>query len=218
MDTVSSPLLQRRRLRTELRRARIEANLTQEQVAQTLDWSLSKIIRIETGPARISTNDLKALLGLYQIRDSNRTAELIEPVRACHQEFEIYSKRLDELIEKLSQIRLSKKELRKVLKAIGKPGGREDIDSWFSRRRDVARGIFYVLSGGFFVLFSAIMAIIASAKGIPAGEVGFGAFISPVALLACCIISAVYCYWKASSIDRKREQVRAAIDAYREPS
>src|SRR5215469_10257330 len=49
LSTATSPLVQRRRLRTELRRARSDAGLTQEQVARAMDWSLSKIIRIETG-------------------------------------------------------------------------------------------------------------------------------------------------------------------------
>ena len=65
--TTPSPLVQRRRLRTELRRARAEAGLTQGEVATAMDWSLSKIIRIETGAVGVSTNDLRALLGLYGI-------------------------------------------------------------------------------------------------------------------------------------------------------
>ena len=80
-----SPLVQRRRLRTELRRARGDARLTQDQVARAMDWSLSKIIRIETGAVGISTNDLRALLNLYQISDADRIAELIELARASRQ-------------------------------------------------------------------------------------------------------------------------------------
>src|SRR5215471_18146876 len=80
-----SPLVQRRRLRTELRRARGDARLTQDQVARAMDWSLSKIIRIETGAVGISTNDLRALLNLYQINESDRIAELIELARASRQ-------------------------------------------------------------------------------------------------------------------------------------
>jgi len=56
-----SPVVQRRRLRAELRKARLEAGLTQEQVAAAMDWSLSKVIRIEAGSVGVSTNDLKAL-------------------------------------------------------------------------------------------------------------------------------------------------------------
>jgi hypothetical protein len=50
-----------------------------------MDWHPSKIIRIETGAVGISTNDLRALLGLYKIHDSERTDELIELARASRQ-------------------------------------------------------------------------------------------------------------------------------------
>src|SRR5580692_185879 len=50
-----------------------------------MDWSLSKIIRIETGAVGVSTNDLKALLGLYKVHDSERINELIELARASRQ-------------------------------------------------------------------------------------------------------------------------------------
>lgn len=73
----SSPLVQRRRLRAELRRARQDAGQTQEQVAAALDWSRSKIIRIETGAVNISTDDLKALLSFYDTVDPGRADELI---------------------------------------------------------------------------------------------------------------------------------------------
>jgi transcriptional regulator with XRE-family HTH domain len=80
-----SPTVQRRRLRTELRRARKDSALTQEQVAGAMDWSLSKIIRIETGAVNISTNDLMALLRLYEITDPARTAELVQLARGARQ-------------------------------------------------------------------------------------------------------------------------------------
>src|SRR6516165_12092993 len=41
-------------------------SMTQEQVAKAMDWSLSKVIRIETGAVGVSTNDLRALLALYK--------------------------------------------------------------------------------------------------------------------------------------------------------
>lgn len=85
VNTTPSPLVHRRRLRTELRRARLGADLTQEQVARAMDWSLSKIIRIETGAVGVSTNDLRALLVLYKVHDPERTDELIELARASRQ-------------------------------------------------------------------------------------------------------------------------------------
>jgi len=42
-----------------------------------MDWSLSKLIRIENGTVGISTNDLKAILAHYKITDEARTAELL---------------------------------------------------------------------------------------------------------------------------------------------
>jgi transcriptional regulator with XRE-family HTH domain len=71
----SSPLVQRRRLRTELRKARINAGKTQGQVAEAMDWHPSKIIRIETGAVSISTNDLRVLLDFYEIHESERREE-----------------------------------------------------------------------------------------------------------------------------------------------
>jgi transcriptional regulator with XRE-family HTH domain len=78
-----SPVVQRRRLRTELRKAREEAGLTQEQVAAAMEWSPSKVIRIEAGTSRISTNDLKALLRHLDIVDAQRTSELLVLARAA---------------------------------------------------------------------------------------------------------------------------------------
>jgi len=72
-----SPLVERRRLRTELKQARQEADLTQDAVAKQMDWSLSKLIRIETGAVGISTNDLTALLRLYNIKDPKRVRALV---------------------------------------------------------------------------------------------------------------------------------------------
>jgi transcriptional regulator with XRE-family HTH domain len=80
-----SPVVQRRRLRTELRRARLDAGLTQEQVAAAMDWSLSKLIRIENGSVGISTNDLKVILAHYKITDEARTAELLGLARGARE-------------------------------------------------------------------------------------------------------------------------------------
>jgi transcriptional regulator with XRE-family HTH domain len=81
-----SPLVQRRRLRVELRRARQEARLTQETVAQEMDWSLSKVIRIETGAVGISTNDLHALLRLYGVRSRQQVSRLVALGREARQQ------------------------------------------------------------------------------------------------------------------------------------
>jgi transcriptional regulator with XRE-family HTH domain len=77
-----SPAVQRRRLKTELRRARQQAGLTQDQVAEAMEWSLSKIIRIEAGTVGLSANDLKALLGYYKVEDADEVASLLTLARA----------------------------------------------------------------------------------------------------------------------------------------
>jgi transcriptional regulator with XRE-family HTH domain len=79
----ASPMMLRRRLRTELRNARLKAGLTQEQVAKAMVWSLSKMIRIETAQTGISVNDLKALLSAYGITDKDRIAELVDLAQAA---------------------------------------------------------------------------------------------------------------------------------------
>lgn len=81
MTTVHGPVVGRRRLRTALRRRREAAQLTQEQVASAMDWSLSKLIRIEAGVVSISTNDVKALLQLYEVTDPLEVGELVEMAR-----------------------------------------------------------------------------------------------------------------------------------------
>jgi hypothetical protein len=46
-----------------------------------MDWSLSKLIRIEAGSVSISTNDVKALLGHYRMTDQQQINELVELAR-----------------------------------------------------------------------------------------------------------------------------------------
>jgi len=81
----ADPTVHRRRLRSELRKARELAGLTQRDVAREMDWSLSKLIRIETGAVSIATNDLRALLALYEITDRQRIDALIEVARASRE-------------------------------------------------------------------------------------------------------------------------------------
>jgi transcriptional regulator with XRE-family HTH domain len=87
MPDGGSPLLPRRRLRAELKKARqaTDPPLTQEQVAGEMDWSLSKVIRIESGSSGISANDLKALLRLYGVKDSGQVDSLLALARAARE-------------------------------------------------------------------------------------------------------------------------------------
>jgi len=62
----AGPAINRRRLRSELRLLREEAGMPQALVAEKLDWSLSKLTRVENGAVGVSVTDVRALLGLYQ--------------------------------------------------------------------------------------------------------------------------------------------------------
>jgi transcriptional regulator with XRE-family HTH domain len=74
-----------RRLRNDLRRARESIGLTQKQVAEDLGWSISKVIRLETGAAKIMTADVMALLHEYQIVDQDRAERLLDITRQREQ-------------------------------------------------------------------------------------------------------------------------------------
>jgi transcriptional regulator with XRE-family HTH domain len=76
---------QRRRLRSVLRQLRTDAGFTQEHVAAEMDWSLSKLIRIETGAVSVSVNDVRALLNLYSVVDKGRVGEIVELARVARQ-------------------------------------------------------------------------------------------------------------------------------------
>jgi hypothetical protein len=71
------------RLRAELRNKRKLAHFTQKEVARAMDWSPSKMLRIETGAIGISTTDLRALLAYYDCKDERQTEELVELARTA---------------------------------------------------------------------------------------------------------------------------------------
>lgn len=82
MVSGESPAVARRRLRLALRKAREAKGLTQGQVADALDWSLSKVQRIESGDVTISSSDLKASLALFEVTDPKRVEQLLDVARA----------------------------------------------------------------------------------------------------------------------------------------
>ena len=85
MAEVQGSAIQRGRLTRELRRIRKDSGMTQEQVAAEIEWSLSKLIRIEGGGVSISVSDLRSLLALYQIADEGQVEELVALARAARQ-------------------------------------------------------------------------------------------------------------------------------------
>ncbi len=78
MTSGESPAVARRRLRLALRKAREDAGFTQGQVAYALDWSLSKVQRIESVDFAVSTTDLLALLSYLGIDDAQEKSQLQE--------------------------------------------------------------------------------------------------------------------------------------------
>jgi transcriptional regulator with XRE-family HTH domain len=76
-----SPTVARRRVRLAIREAREAHNLTQQQVAEQMEWSLSKVIRIESGEVSISVNDLRPLLAFIGIKDKAEVGSLIADAR-----------------------------------------------------------------------------------------------------------------------------------------
>jgi transcriptional regulator with XRE-family HTH domain len=74
--TNKPPTIQRRRLAAELRLLRDRSQLTLEEVAQKLHWSVAKISRIETAVVGISSKDLGQLLDMYSVEGERRTALL----------------------------------------------------------------------------------------------------------------------------------------------
>jgi transcriptional regulator with XRE-family HTH domain len=77
MRIYEDPAAARRRLQRELRKLRTEANLTQRDVAEEMEWSPSKVIRIEAGGVGITTNDLKQLLAYYGVTDQAKVDEIL---------------------------------------------------------------------------------------------------------------------------------------------
>jgi transcriptional regulator with XRE-family HTH domain len=86
MVSRESPTVARRRVRLALREARQGKGLTQRQVAEALEWSLSKVNRIESGEVGVSTTDLRALLEFYGIDDEATIDALVEDSRTSRRQ------------------------------------------------------------------------------------------------------------------------------------
>ncbi len=76
MANDQGPVVQSAVLRSELIRLRKESGLTQEQVAADLDWSPSKLIRVEGGRSSITKVDLDALLSTYRVGSESQRERL----------------------------------------------------------------------------------------------------------------------------------------------
>jgi transcriptional regulator with XRE-family HTH domain len=85
MPTGDSPLVARRRVRLTVREAREAKGLTQGDVAEAMEWSLSKVIRIENGDVSISPNDLRPLLAYLGITDRAAVDGLLQATRTARE-------------------------------------------------------------------------------------------------------------------------------------
>jgi transcriptional regulator with XRE-family HTH domain len=83
MVTIDSPMVARRRVRLAVREARERAQRTQQQVADEMEWSLSKVIRIENGEVSIAPNDLRPLLRYFGVADGPVMKAMLDDARVA---------------------------------------------------------------------------------------------------------------------------------------
>lgn len=77
----SSPTVLRRRLGIELRKYREAAGMTGDGVAEHLEWSSTKVSRIETGRVKVHHGDVRDLIDLYGVEDEEARGTLISLAR-----------------------------------------------------------------------------------------------------------------------------------------
>ncbi|GAA1948904.1 helix-turn-helix domain-containing protein [Kitasatospora viridis] len=82
---MDSPTVLRRRLGSELRELRNRAGLTGKDVADALDWSASKVSRIESGEVGLRERDVRPMLALYGVSDPNEIKQLTSLARKSRQ-------------------------------------------------------------------------------------------------------------------------------------
>jgi transcriptional regulator with XRE-family HTH domain len=72
MPATGSPTVRRLRLAAELRRLRIDARKTAEDVGRILGWSKAKVSRYELGQSGLKPVDVARLLDVYRVQDKRR--------------------------------------------------------------------------------------------------------------------------------------------------
>jgi transcriptional regulator with XRE-family HTH domain len=86
-------MMRRRQLMTELKRLRENARLTQDDVAEQLDWHATKLMRIETGRTAPHPNDVRLMLDVYGVTDQEQVHTLAKLARDARQRGWWYSYR-----------------------------------------------------------------------------------------------------------------------------
>ena len=69
-----SPTVRGRRLMREVKRLRESSGMGPDEAARRLDFSKSKLYRIENGKSRVDADDLEDMLDLYDVRSPERDA------------------------------------------------------------------------------------------------------------------------------------------------
>ena len=93
MTIGSGPTVRRRQLMAELKRLREAAGLSQEAVAERLDWHPTKLMRIETGRTSPHPNDVRLMVEVYGMTDRDQVAALVKLARDARQKGWWYSYR-----------------------------------------------------------------------------------------------------------------------------
>ncbi len=93
MTIGSGPTVRRRQLMAELKRLREAAGLSQEAVAERLDWHHTKLMRIETGRTSPHPNDVRLMVEVYGLTDREQAAALVKLARDARQRGWWYSYR-----------------------------------------------------------------------------------------------------------------------------
>ena len=112
-----SPYVARRRVRLAIRHARDAKGKTQTDVAEAMEWSLSKVMRIESGEVTISQNDLRPLLSYLGVKDKAEVESLVASAKLSKQrtqwwETPQYRDLLTPAIVQLIPIELAAREIR----------------------------------------------------------------------------------------------------------
>lgn len=93
MAASSGPTVRRRQLMAELKRLREAAGLSQEAVAERLDWHPTKLMRIETGRTAPHPNDVRLMVEVYGMTDRDQVTALVKLARDARQRGWWYSYR-----------------------------------------------------------------------------------------------------------------------------
>ena len=93
MAASSGPTVRRRQLMAELKRLRDAAGLSQEAVAERLDWHPTQLMRIETGRTAPHPNDVRLMVEIYGLTDPDQVTALVKLARDARQRGWWYSYR-----------------------------------------------------------------------------------------------------------------------------